>query len=183
MLLHHRAAQAQAQAHALGLGGEERREQLARPPRAGCRARSVTDRKLDPALQSWRAAPSTAPGGPPGTSSRWPRSPALSMACMALRARFSSTCSTMVRSHQIPAGRSRAPDAHRQLARLQLTSGMTASISGAGRSTGSRTCSRRRTKSCTLRITRPARCGLLGNALQRLGDQPIGHAWGSPAAC
>jgi hypothetical protein len=150
MLLHHRAAQAQPQAHALGLGGEERSEQL---------------------LGHF--------GGMPG-----PRSPRensspglLAQLTRPHRTRISSRRGQRCRRCPWPAwhcasgsaaparpwcGRT-APAAGRPAARVstrtcslracRLTSGMMASSRAAG--TASRAWSRRRTKSCTLRITGP----------------------------
>ena len=80
------------------------------------------------------------------------------MACMPLRARFSSTCSTIVRSHSTAWQASSTSIATRtpSLRACKITSGMMASSSARG-CTASRTLSLRRTKSCTLLMTLPAR--------------------------
>ena len=80
------------------------------------------------------------------------------MACMALRARLSSTCSTMVRSHNTGgkwAGQS-IRTCTASLRACRCTSGITFSSNSRG-VTGSCAWSRRRTKSCTLLMTWPAR--------------------------
>ena len=86
------------------------------------------------------------------------------MACMPLRARLSSTCSTMVRSHSTGGQPGDTEVCTRMPSFLDcsVSSGMMASIRLSG-ATASRTCSRRRTKSATLLITRPARsaCSLM----------------------
>ena len=84
--------------------------------------------------------------------------PSACMACMPLRARFSSTCSTMVRSQSTGLALASTcittvTDSFRA---CRLTRGITASSSSRG-VMASRAWSRRRTKSCTLLITLPAR--------------------------
>ena len=84
--------------------------------------------------------------------------PGWSIDCIALRARLSSTCSTMVRSHKT-GGKSASTCVCTRtdsLRACRLTSGNTASNRAWG-ATASRAWSRRRTKSCTLLITLPAR--------------------------
>jgi hypothetical protein len=117
MLLDHRAAQAQAQSHAFGLGGEERREQLLRHLGSGMPGPGRPPRIPASPWHCVRWCPHGAPGSAPARSAV----PAASMACMALRARFSSTCSTMVRSHSTAGRPSCQPcfHPHAQLARLQ----------------------------------------------------------------
>ena len=86
------------------------------------------------------------------------------MACMPLRQRLSKTCSTMVRSHSTALQLSSTSINTRtcSLRACRLTSGMMASSNARG-VTHSRTWSRRRTKSCTLLMTLPARsaCSLM----------------------
>ena len=92
------------------------------------------------------------------------------MACMPLRERLSNTCSTIVRSHSTASQAwstsitTRTPS----LRACRLTSGMMASSSSRG-CTASRTCSRRRTKSCTLFITLPARSAC--SAMRRIASR------------
>lgn len=81
-----------------------------------------------------------------------------SMAWMPLRARFNSACSPMVRSHRTCSTGSGSSTSiwARLLHTCSRTSGGTAS-SNCAQPTTSRCRPRRQTKSCTLRMTRPAR--------------------------
>ncbi|MNV65832.1 hypothetical protein D3C71_1585540 [compost metagenome] len=108
-----------------------------------------------------------------------------SMACMALRARLSSTCSTMVRSHNTGGrwGSSEVFTRTPSLRACRLTSGRMAS-SNCCAYTASRAWSRRRTKSWTLLITLPARSACRAICCMAMRTSCSCSAWAAaPAPC